>query len=126
MNLIFHIIINDFLDIYLDHLSIFRNTKEEHLNHLRLVLSRLRDHHFFVRRDKHDILKEETEFLKLQAGWNGISIGKNRQRVIFECPKTANISELRIFLKHFSEKAALLTDLTQKHEGTYRWNASCD
>ena len=49
-------VLNEYLDVfvvvYLDDIVIYSQTLEEHLRHLRLVFSRLREHELYVKREK--------------------------------------------------------------------------
>lgn len=86
MNSIFRDCIDDFVVVYLDDILIFSESREEHLNHLRIVLSRLRDHELYVGEKKFELMKTETEFLGLIVGRDGIKIGEERKRLIQEWP----------------------------------------
>lgn len=136
MNSIFRDCIDDFVVVYLDDILIFSESREEHLNHLRIVLSRLRDHELYVGEKKFELMKTETEFLGLIVGRDGIKIGEERKRLIQEWPVPKNITELRSFLglvqffrrfvKDFSKIATPLTNLTRKHSHIGNWNEECE
>lgn len=135
MNSIFSDIIDDYLVVYLDDLLIYRNTYEEHLIHLEEVLSRLQDHQLYVGKSKCELMTSQTEFLELQLGVEGISIGDDRKKAIAEWPIPQNLTELRgfvgllqffrRFIRHFSHIAAPLTNLTRKGSGIRLWNDEC-
>lgn len=48
MNAIFRDCIDDFIVIYLDDILIFSDSRQDHLRHLRIVLSRLKEHQLYV------------------------------------------------------------------------------
>lgn len=79
-NSIFYNVIDDFSVIYLNNILIYSNWKEEHKCHLRIVLQRLKDSSLYVGRDKYELITTESEFLGLQAGKNGISVGDKRKK----------------------------------------------
>lgn len=60
MNAIFCDCIDEFLVVYLDDILIFSDSREDHLKHLGLVLSRLKENSLFVGRSKYELMKEET------------------------------------------------------------------
>lgn len=136
MNSIFRDCIDDFLVIYLDDILIFSNNREDHLEHLKLVLSRLRDHQLYVGNDKFELMTTETEFLGLTIGIGGVKIGEERKKLIREWPKPKTVTELRSFLglaqffrrfiKSFSRIATPLTNLTRKHSNMDQWNDNCN
>lgn len=68
MNSIFHDVIDDFLVVYLDDLLVFSNTEKEHLEHLNIILSRLRKNKLYAAISKCEFFKEELEFLGLHVG----------------------------------------------------------
>lgn len=65
MNSIFADYLDVFLVVYLADLLKLSESKEDHLKHLQLVLSRLRENHLFVGKNKCSLMKEETEFSDL-------------------------------------------------------------
>lgn len=131
MNSIFGDCIDDFIVIYLDDILIFSDTREDHLKHLRIVLTRLKEHQLYVGKNKYEMMKTETEFLGLIVGRDGVKIGDDRKRVVKEWPVPKNITELRSFLglvqffrrfiRHFSEVAAPLKNLTRKNGSISKW-----
>ena len=48
MNGVFQDCIDNFLVVYLDDLLIFSDTREEHMRHLEIVLSRLQEHQSYA------------------------------------------------------------------------------
>lgn len=98
MNSIFYDFIDDFVVIYLDDILIFSNSKQEHLQHLRSVLQRLQDHELYVGTQKVDLMIQETEFLGLQLGQNGVEVGQDRRKDVENWPKPKSLTELRNFL----------------------------
>lgn len=136
MNSILYDCIDSFLVVHLNDILVYSKTREEHLQHLRVVLNRLKDNELYVGRDNFELLQTETEFLELRVGSDGISIDKERKRVVKEWPKPTKTTELhsfvgllqffRRFIRGFSVIAAPLTDLTRKNGGIRKWGASCD
>lgn len=84
MNSIFNDIIDDFVVVYLNHLLVFSDSHENHLNHLQIVLSRLMNNELYVEKSKCEIFTLQTEFLGLQFGIDGISVGKDRKTIVSE------------------------------------------
>lgn len=136
MNSIFGDCIEDFIVIYLDDILIFSESREDHLRHLRLVLSRLKEHQLYIGKKKFELMLEETEFLGLIVGESGVKIGDDRSALIRDWPTPQSISELRSFLglvqffrhfiQHFSRISAPLTNLTRKNSSLSQWNSDCD
>ena len=52
MNSIFHEYLDKFVIIYIDDILVFSKTEEEHTEHLRLVLTKLRDHRLYAKFSK--------------------------------------------------------------------------
>lgn len=136
MNSIFRDCIDDFIVVYLDDILIFSETKDEHLKHLRIVLSRLREQELYVGNNKFELMKSGTEFLGLMAGKDGIRVGEDRKKLIKDWPIPDSITALRSFLglvqffrsfvKDFSRIATPLTSLTRNHSNIGKWNGECD
>lgn len=130
MNSIIQNCIDDFVVIYPDDIL------EDHLRHLRLVLTSLRENELYVGRKKYELMCDETEFLGLIVGKSGIKIGDDRKTLIRDRPTPTNITELRSllrlaqffrrFIREFSKIAAPLTNLTRKNGSISKWDQGCD
>lgn len=135
MNEIFYDHIGNFIVIYLDDILIYSDNREDHFKHLRIVLERLKENQLYVGKSKCEIMTEETEFLGLKVGKDGIKIGKERKKLVRDWPKPTNISELRgfigllqffrRFIRNFSALAAPITHLTRKGRGIKEWDEEC-
>lgn len=136
MNSTFRDCIDDFIVTYLNDILIFRNSREDHLEHLKLVLSKLRNHQLYVKKNKIELMTTETEFLDLTTGIGGVKIGEERKKLIRERPKLKTVTELRSvlglaqffrrFIKSFSRIALPLTNLTWKHSNRDQRNDNCN
>lgn len=136
MNAIFRDCIDEFVVIYLDDILIFSDKRDEHLKHLRIVLTRLKEHELYVGQKKVELMKTETEFLGLIVGQSGVRIGNDRKSLVRDWPTPKNITEprsslglaqfFRRFMKDFSKIAVPLTKLTRKNSNISNRDASCD
>lgn len=128
--------IDDFVVIYMDDILVFSENREDHLKHLRMVLSRLRDHELYVGNKKCELMRSETEFLGLIVGRDGIRIGDDRKKLIKDWHRPTTITELRSFLglvqffrwfiRTFSRIGTPLKNLMRKHSCISNWDDSCD
>jgi RNase H-like domain found in reverse transcriptase/Reverse transcriptase (RNA-dependent DNA polymerase)/Integrase zinc binding domain/Chromo (CHRromatin Organisation MOdifier) domain len=110
--------------VYLDDILIFSNSEEEHIEHVKTVLERLREHKLYVNADKCSFHTTETEYLGYLITPDGVSIDPSRVKTILDWPEPASIHEIRVFIgfinyyrrfvHKFAEIAAPLNDLTKK------------
>jgi hypothetical protein len=121
MNQIFGDLIGRSVLVYLDDILVYSKTPEEHMVHLREVLTRLRQHQLFIKLSKCEFSKPELRFLGHVVGRNGISVDPQKTVAVREFPRPCTVSELRSFLgmanyfrrfvPHFSTLVAPLTGL---------------
>ena len=52
MNKVFMEFLDKFVVVFIDNILVFSKTKEEHAEHLRLVLKKLREHKLYAKRSK--------------------------------------------------------------------------
>jgi len=98
MNDIFKDYLNKFVVIYLDDILIFSDTPEQHLQHLKLVLQRLRDHKLYAQLPKCEFGLSELKFLGHIIGEFGVKPDPAKVKVVQEWPEPNNVAELRSFL----------------------------
>lgn len=135
MNSIFGDCIDEFMVIYIDDILIYSDSYQDHLRHLETVLQKLANNELYVGSDKFEIMTDNTEFLGLQIGGQGVSVGDDRKKIIRDWPVPGTMTDLRSFLgllqffrrfiRDFSKIAAPLTDLTRKNGGIHKWNQHC-
>ena len=71
-------LIDVFCVVYLNDILIFSEKAEEHMNHIRQVLERLRRYKLFINLKKCDFHTDQVEFLGFVISTTGISIEKSR------------------------------------------------
>src|SRR5574338_29466 len=135
MNRIFRDYLDKFLLIFIDDILIYSKTVEEHKNHLRLVLSRLRENDLKAKFSKCAFWKEEVHFLGHVISAKGISVNPNKVVAIQAWKRPSTISEIRSFMgmagyyrrfiKDFSKISSPLTNLTRKNQA-FVWTEKCE
>lgn len=119
-----------FVLVYLDDLLIYSNNEEEHLQHLEAVLTTLRQHKFFLNKEKCDIAQISVIFLGHTVGKGTVGVEEEKVRAMrnWAVPKTRTEVQrflgfanfYRRFLRDFAHVAAPLTDsLRGSEEGPF-------
>ena len=124
MNDIFREYLDKFVIVYLDDILIYSRTKEEHLEHVRIVLSTLRKHKLYAKAKKCEFVQTKVEYTGHFISNEGISVDPRKIETIKKWPAPTNVSEVRSFLglasyyrkfvKKFSAIATPLTALLHK------------
>lgn len=120
--------LGDFALPYLDDVAIFSNTWEEHVNHLRTVLGRLRDAGLTVRARKCHLGCASVSYLGHVVGRGQRRPSELKVAAVLEYRRPTTKSEVRAFLglagyyqhyvKDYSNLASPLTDCLRKSEPT--------
>ena len=78
MNKVFMKYLDKFVVVFIDDILIFSKTEEEHEDHLRLVLQKLRDHQLYAKLSKCEFWLEEVSFLGHIISEGGISVDPSK------------------------------------------------
>jgi hypothetical protein len=129
MNDVLYEFLDDFVVVYLDDIVVFSRSMNEHVVHLSRVLSRLREHKLFVKREKCDFASAEIMFLGHLVSVDQVRMDPMKVQAIVEWAAPTTVSDLRSFLglanyyrrfiKDYSKVAAPLSDLLKKN---WKWN----
>ena len=133
MNKVFADKLDKFIAVYLDDILIFSQSLEEHWEHLRWALARLREAKLYGRLHKCEFLKDQVEYLGFEVGPRGIQASPGKVWAIIEWPRPKSVHDIRSFLglasyyrrfvRGFSEMARLLTQL-MKNGVEWNWSTA--
>ena len=130
INSVFKEELDNFVLVYLDDILVFSTTLEEHIQHIRKALERLRSAKLYARLHKCAFFQHRVEYLGFDVSAEGVQPSPDKVKAVVEWPIPQSVRDVRGFLglasfyrrfiKQFSLKARPLTDLTcEKH--VWQW-----
>ena len=84
--------------VYLDDIVIYSESLEDHLKHLRKVLSKLREHQLYVKKEKCEFSQQEILFLGHKVSKGLVMMDERKVQAILNWPPPSKVAELRSFL----------------------------
>ena len=84
MTITFQYFIGKFIHVYLDDIFMFSNSLEKHLEHIIMVLQRLREVHFFLSKSKVDLFSNNVDCLGHVIDDKGIHAESDKMQHIWE------------------------------------------
>jgi hypothetical protein len=126
MNHVLEPYINKFVIVYLDAIFIYSETPEQHIEHLRLVFQKLREHQLFIKMPKCFWGRKETEYLGVILGNGTLRTAPDKIAAVRDWPLPETQKQIKSFVQfcsyyygkfihRFSDCAAPLTDLCRKN-----------
>ena len=97
MNKVFAKELDAFILVYLDDILVFSRTKEEHLEHIRTALGRLRDAKIYARLHKCEFYKDKVEYLGFDVSARGVQPSPDKVRAVVEWPKPSSVKDVQKF-----------------------------
>ncbi|KAI3730615.1 hypothetical protein L1987_61787 [Smallanthus sonchifolius] len=123
--------LDKFVIVFIDDILIYSQNKEEHAEHLKLIMELLKAEKLYAKFSKCDFWIREVQFLGHVVNEKGIHVDPSKIEAIknWEAPKTPTevrqflglAGYYRRFIENFSKIAQPLTTLTHKDK-KYEWN----
>ena len=124
-----------FVSVYIDDILVFSPTLEEHLDHLKRVMARLRKAFLKLKPVKCKFVREEVEHLGHVLTKQGVQTNRRLTEAVQDFPRPRNIHDIRRFLglssyyrrfiPNFAKIAQPLHQLTSKGV-PFVWSAECE
>ena len=136
MNEVLKRFLGKFVIVYLDDILIFSKTKEEHLEHIRQVLQRLKEEKLLINLKKCSFMQEEIVYLGFVILVDGLKMDPEKVKAILEWPTPENVSEVRSFhglasfyrkfIKNFSVVGNSMTETMRGDKKFFKWTHGAD
>ena len=134
MNRIFQPYLDQFLILFIDAILIYSCSKEDHEEHLRVVLQILREHQLYAKLSKCQFWLDSFAFLGHVISAKGVFVDPQKIEANVNWKPPTNVIEIRSllslagyyqkFVEGFSKLEAPLTKLTRKEE-MFVWLEAC-
>jgi hypothetical protein len=98
MNYVFMPELDKFVVLFIDDILIYSKNKEEHAEHLRIVLSRLREHQSYAKFSKCEFWLDEVPFLGHVLSAKGVVVDLGKVRDILDWKPPNSVHQVRQFL----------------------------
>jgi hypothetical protein len=98
MNKVFMEYLDKFVVVFIDGILIFSKTEEEHEEHLKLVLEKLRSNQLYAKFSKCDFWLTEVAFLGHIIFAGGVSVDPDKVKDVLNWIPPATVSEIQSFL----------------------------
>ncbi|WVZ76154.1 hypothetical protein U9M48_024152 [Paspalum notatum var. saurae] len=135
MNSVFMNELDKFVVVFIDDILVYSKNEEEHEEHLRTVLTRLREHQLYAKFSKCAFWLREVSFLGHILSEKGVAVDPSKVEDVLNWKQPETVTEIRSFLglagyyrrfiKDFSKTAKPMTSLTKKNT-KYLWDPKCE
>ncbi|WVZ93465.1 hypothetical protein U9M48_039443 [Paspalum notatum var. saurae] len=135
MNSVFMNELDKFVVVFIDDILIYSKSEKEHEEHLKIVLTRLREHKLYAKFSKCAFWLKEVSFLGHILSEKGVAVDPSKVKDVLNWKQPETVTEIRSFLglagyyrrfiKDFSKTAKPMTSLTKKN-AKYLWSSNCE
>jgi len=127
--------LDKFVVVFIDDILVYSCNEEEHVEHLRIVLSCLREHQLYAKFSKCEFWLKKVPFLGHVLSEEGISVDPAKVQEVLDWKVPTSVHEVqsflglagyyRRFIPEFSKISKPMTQLLQK-DGKFVWTPECE
>ena len=135
MNKVFIEELDKFVVVFIDDILIYSQSAEEHEQHLRIVLEKLRAHELYAKFSKYEFWLTRIAFLGHKLSEEGVAVDPAKVEAVTKWKQLTMVTEVRSFLglagyyrrfiEGFSKIARPMTELTKKDK-KFVWIEACE
>jgi ribonuclease HI len=135
MNKVFMEELDQFVVVFIDDILVYSRSAEEHEQHLRVVLGKLRSHQLYAKFSKCEFWLQKVSFLGHVLTAEGVAVDPEKVTAVSEWKQPTSVSEIRSFLglagyyrrfiEGFSRIARPMTELLKKDK-KFVWTEACE
>jgi hypothetical protein len=135
MNKVFMEYLDKYFMVSIDDILVYSKNEEEHQEHLRLVLQKLRDHRLYAKLSKCEFWLKQVTFLGHMISKGGIYVDPSKILDVLSWNVPTSVNEIRSFLgltgyyQRFIEGSSKITkpitELLRKDK-TFKWMPTCE
>lgn len=118
--------------VYLDDILVYSKSRKEHLQHLRLVMNRLREQQLFAKKSKCHFFMESVNFLGHTIDADGIHVDNSKVKAMVDWPEPKKPVDMQSFLgtagfyrKFIKDFSAIANPLYAYGNKKKEWDKEC-
>jgi hypothetical protein len=127
--------LDKFVVVFFDDILIYSKNEDEHSKHLRILLTRLKEHQLYAKFIKCAFWLEEIQFLGHVLSAKGIAVDPSKVKDILEWKSPTSVHQVRsflglagyyrMFILDFSKIVQPITELL-KNDVKFDWSPKCN
>jgi hypothetical protein len=135
MNKVFMECLDKFVVVFIDDILIYSISEEEHEEHLRLPLQKLREHRLYAKLRKCEFWMKQVAFLGHVISKGGISVDPSKVQDVLSWNAPTSVGDIqsflelagyyRRFIEGFSKISKPMTELLKKDK-KFEWTSACE
>jgi hypothetical protein len=135
MDMVFMEYLDKFVVVFIDDILVYSRSEEEHKEHLRFILQKLRDHKLYAKLSKCEFWLKQVAFLGHIISKGGISMYPCKVQDVLSWVALTSVSDIRSFLgltryyrrfiEGFPKISKPMTELLEKDK-KFKWTPACE
>jgi hypothetical protein len=135
MNKVFMEYLDKFVVVFINDILVYSRSEEEHEEHLRLALQKLREHRLYAKLSKCEFWMKQVAFLGHVISKGGISVDPKKVQDVLSWNAPTSVGNIRGFLglagyyrrfiKGFSKISKPMTEMLKKDK-KFEWTSACE